>query len=153
MMLIHLQVYWRSMLTGLGANRSFATSTTPKMKHFAQTADAAHANHSYSKFSATGEFAPIYVVLGLLAVAVTIGTHTIKQQLAHSPSVSLSKKKRSSFSEVEDPESAVNSSDKFVNKSFLRKVAHIQDDNRVLPDTARPDHFTRAGNAHTLKNN
>ncbi|GAY40598.1 hypothetical protein WN944_026971 [Citrus x changshan-huyou] len=142
-------VYWRSMLIGLGGNRSFATSTTPKMKHFAQTAEAANGNHSYSKFSATGEFAPIYMVLGLVAVAVTIGTHTIKQQLAHSPSVSLSKKKRSSLSEVEDPESAVNSSDKFVNKSFLRKVAHIQDDNRVLPDIPHPDPFTRARKADT----
>lgn len=89
------------------------------------------------------------MVLGLVAVAVTIGTHTIKQQLAHSPSVSLSKKKRSSLSEVEDPESAVNSSDKFVHKSFLRKVAHIQDDNCVLPDIPHPDPFTRARKADT----
>lgn len=83
----------------------------------------------------TGEFAPIYIVLGMLVVALSIGTHTAKQQLVHNPNVSLSKKKRGSISEADDPDRAVNMSDKFLNKSFLRKVAHIQDKKHNLPET------------------
>jgi hypothetical protein len=37
------------MLTRLGGNRSFASSTTPKMKPFAPTIDAAHADRHRSK--------------------------------------------------------------------------------------------------------
>ncbi|KAL5755832.1 hypothetical protein ACOSP7_020265 [Xanthoceras sorbifolium] len=134
--------YWRSMVSRLGGgngNRSFATS------------NSAHANHSYSKYAVTGEFAPVYMVLGMVTVALTIGTHTAKQQLVHGPNVSVSKKKRRSVSEVEDPDRAVNSSDKFLNKSFLRKVAHIQEHNRVLPDPVRADPFTMPRKAETLK--
>ncbi|KAK2634739.1 hypothetical protein Ddye_029531 [Dipteronia dyeriana] len=134
--------YWRSMVSRLGGgngNRSFATS------------NSAHANHSYNKYAVTGEFAPVYMVLGLLTVALTIGTHTAKQQLVHCPNVSVSKKKRRSLSEVEDPDRAVNSSDKFLNKSFLRKMANIQEHNRVLPDSARPDPFTAPRKVETLK--
>ncbi|KAL5732348.1 hypothetical protein ACOSP7_031691 [Xanthoceras sorbifolium] len=134
--------YWRSMVSRLGGgngNRSFATS------------NSVHANHSYSKYAVTGEFAPVYMVLGMLTVALTIGTHTAKQQLVHCPNVGVSKKKRRSVSEVEDPDRAVNSSDKFLNKSFLRKVAHIQEHNRVLPDPVRADPFTMPRKAETLK--
>ncbi|KAJ0101637.1 hypothetical protein Patl1_05644 [Pistacia atlantica] len=81
--------YWRSMLNRLGGNHPFATSITPKMKQFAQSAGSAQANQSYNKFAMTGEFAPVYMVLGMLVVALTIGTHTAKQQLAHCPNVSV----------------------------------------------------------------
>lgn len=90
-----------------------------------------------------GEFAPIFVVLGMLMVAMTIGAHTAKQHLMHSPGVRVSKKKRESFPEVEDPDNVISSADKFVNKSFLRKVAHIQDHKHVIPDPTRPNPFTR----------
>lgn len=90
------------------------------------------------------EFTPIYVVLGLVVVAASIGTHTAKQQLMHSPTVHVSKKRRESMPEVEDPDRVISSADKFVNKSFLRKVAHIQDNKPTLPDPIRPDPFTRS---------
>lgn len=90
------------------------------------------------------EFAPIYMVLGMVVVAVSIGTHTAKQQLMHSPTVYLSKKRRESMPEVEDPDRVISSADKFVNKSFLRKVAHIQDNKPTLPDPVHPDPFTRS---------
>ncbi|XP_031268075.1 uncharacterized protein LOC116126529 [Pistacia vera] len=143
--------YWRSMLNRLGGNHPFATSTTPKMKQFAQSAGSAQANQSYNKFAMTGEFAPVYMVLGMLVVALTIGTHTAKQQLAHCPNVSVSKKKRRSISEVEEPDHAVSSADRFVNKSFLRKVAHIQDNKQNLPSPTRPNPFTSPRNVETLK--
>ncbi|GMY23194.1 Ribosome biogenesis protein NEP1-like, putative [Fagus crenata] len=143
--------YWKSMLTRLGGNRSFASSTTPKMKPFAPTIDAAHADRHRSKLAMRGEFAPIFVVLGMLMVAMTIGAHTAKQHLMHSPGVRVSKKKRESFPEVEDPDNVISSADKFVNKSFLRKVAHIQDHKRVIPDPTRPNPFTRPRHAETLK--
>lgn len=91
-----------------------------------------------------GEYAPIYIVMGMVAVAVSIGTHTAKQQLLHSPVVNLNKKKRESIPEVEDPDTVITSADKFINKSFLRKVAHIQNDTKTLPDPVHPDPFTRS---------
>ncbi|CAL9078652.1 unnamed protein product [Musa textilis] len=40
------------------------------------------------------EFTPIGVMLGLLLMALSIGAHTGRQQLVHSPGVRVSKKKR-----------------------------------------------------------
>merc|ERR1712071_305110 len=122
--------YWSSMLTRLGGKRSFASSTTPKMKQFAATVDA---DQPSSKIGMTGEFAPLYVMGGLVLAAAIMATHTAKQQLMHSPTVFVSKKKRESVPEVGDPDVVISSADKFVNKSFLRKVGHIQEDNRTLP--------------------
>ncbi|KAB1201688.1 hypothetical protein CJ030_MR7G000337 [Morella rubra] len=142
---------WRSMLMRLGGSRSFASSTIPKMRQFAPTVDAARASNLGSRIALKGEFAPIYMVLGMVLLAVTIGTHTAKQQLMHSPTVYLNKKRRESIPEVEDPDRVISSADKFVNNSFLRKLAHIQDNTRTLPDPSRPDPYTRSRNAETLK--
>ncbi|XP_057981270.1 uncharacterized protein LOC131166711 [Malania oleifera] len=95
--------------------------------------------------------APMYMMLGMVLVAVTIGAHTAKQQLVHSPTVQVSKKKRECVPEVEEPDLVVDSADKFINKSFLRKIAHIQENNHTLPDTTRVDPFTRPREAETLK--
>ncbi|KAG2706373.1 hypothetical protein I3843_05G090300 [Carya illinoinensis] len=143
--------YWRSTLMRLGGNRSFASSTTPRMKLFAPTVDAAHGDTHNSRLAMKGEFFPVYMVLGMVMVAVTMGTHTAKQQLMHSPTVYVNKKRRESLPEVEDPDRVISYADKFVNKSFLRKVAHIQDPHRTLPDPVRPDPFTRPRTAETLK--
>ncbi|XP_022148954.1 uncharacterized protein LOC111017496 isoform X2 [Momordica charantia] len=134
---------WKSMLVGIPSRiegkRCFASSTT-----------ASSSSSSKSEYM-KGEYAPIYIVMGMVVVAVTIGTHTAKQQLLHSPVVMLSKKKRESIPEVDDPDTVITSADKFVNKSFLRKVAHIQDHNKTLRDPQHPDPFTRPRNAETLK--
>ncbi|XP_059448903.1 uncharacterized protein LOC132180074 isoform X2 [Corylus avellana] len=141
----------KSMLTRLGGNRWFASSTTPKMKLFTPTVDATHADKLSSRMAMRAEFAPIYMVMGMVVVAMSIATHTAKQQLMHSPAVHVSKKRRESLPEVEDPDGVLSSADKFVNKSFLRKVAHIQDSKPTLPDPVRPNPFTRPRNADTLK--
>ncbi|PON35657.1 ribosome biogenesis NEP1-like protein [Parasponia andersonii] len=145
--------YWRSVLTRMRSNRSFATSTAAKMKAFTPTVDAA-AHSAESKFrglAMKGEFAPIYMVMGMVVAAVTIATHTAKQQLLHSPAVNINKKKRETMPEVDDPDAVISSADNFVNKSFLRKVAHIQDADPTLSDPVRPNPFTRSRNAETLK--
>ncbi|KAF5726619.1 putative Ribosome biogenesis protein NEP1-like [Tripterygium wilfordii] len=82
----------------------------------------------------------------MLVVALSNGGHTAKQQLVHSPSVYVSKKRRESFPEVADHDRSLAKADKFVNKTFLRKVGHIQERNPVFPNTfgtSRPDPFAR----------
>ncbi|KAK4593039.1 hypothetical protein RGQ29_017259 [Quercus rubra] len=143
--------YWKSMLIRqLGGNRSFATSTAPKFAP--TTVDAAHADNSLSsRLGLKFELAPLYVLFGMVGVGVTIGIHTMKQQLMHSPTVRVNKKRRVSVLEVEDPEVIINNSDKFVKKSFLRKVAQIQDRKPVLPDPTGANPYTRPRTAETLK--
>ncbi|XP_057507919.1 uncharacterized protein LOC130790877 [Actinidia eriantha] len=145
--------YWRSMVqVSAGNSRAFASSTTPKMKLFAPTADSVHADqHHKSSAAMKGDFAPVVVVLGMIVVAVSIGAHTAKQQLFHSPAVQVSKKRRESVPEVDDPDFVVGDADKFINKSFLRKVAHIQDQPRTLPDPVRPNPYTRSREIESLK--
>ncbi|XP_028121645.1 uncharacterized protein LOC114318876 [Camellia sinensis] len=89
-----------------------------------------------------GDFVPIAVVFGLV-MALAIGVHTAKQQLFHSPAVQISKKKRESIMEVEDPDYIMVDSNKFLNKSFLGKVAHIQDHDPAQTNPSRPNIYTR----------
>ncbi|KAK7405920.1 hypothetical protein VNO78_07532 [Psophocarpus tetragonolobus] len=133
-----------------GVRRSFSTSTTPKLKPMSPAIDAAcHNAHSASCVKA--EFAPIYIVCGMVGVAVAIGTHTAYQQLARSPTVHINKKRRETMTEVSDPDRTINSASKFINGSFLRKLSHIQENNPMLHDPAHPNPFTRPRNAGTLK--
>ncbi|XP_024928014.1 uncharacterized protein LOC107413276 isoform X1 [Ziziphus jujuba] len=135
--------YWRSMVARMAMARSYATSTAPRMKPIAPTIDASHPDHSnFKALPIKGEFAPVMVVMGMVVVAMAIGTHTAKQQLMHSPTVYINKKKRETMPEVSDPDGVLRSADKFVNKSFFRKVAHIQENKNTLPDPTRPNPFT-----------
>ncbi|KAL7197219.1 hypothetical protein ACSBR1_037103 [Camellia fascicularis] len=148
--------YWRSILVanGTGGARSFASSTTPKMKHFNPTADSVHSHHPPPKSrmaALKGDFVPIAVVFGLVAVALAIGVHTAKQQLFHSPAVQISKKRRESIQEVEDPDYVMVDSNKFLNKSFLRKVAHIQDHDPTRTNPTRPNIYTRSVYSYLFK--
>lgn len=140
---ILLQGYWRSMLNRLGANRSFATSTPPRMKQVSSTFDTAHGGQSKLRGMIKLEFAPVYVVVGMVLVVVGMAVHTAKQQLLHAPAVTFSKKKRGNMAEVYDPDAAFESANKFLTKSFLRKVAHIQDNEKTISDPMRGDAFSR----------
>ncbi|EPS63420.1 hypothetical protein M569_11368, partial [Genlisea aurea] len=77
-------------------------------------------------------YGPMWVVLGIMGGMITvagcIGIHTAKQQLFHSPSVQVTKRRRECVPEVEIPDAVVKSVNNFENKSFLRKIAHIQED-------------------------
>ncbi|XP_008459927.1 uncharacterized protein LOC103498899 [Cucumis melo] len=144
---------WKSMLVGtrIQGNRRFASSTTAPSANASSSSSSSSKGGSGGSEYMKGEYAPIYIVMGMVAVVVSIATHTAKQQLLHSPMVNCSKKKRESIPEVEDPDTVITSADKFINKSFLRKVAHIQDDTKTLPDPVHLDPFTRPRNAETLK--
>nr|AVY54506.1 Hum s 3 allergen [Humulus scandens] len=98
-----------------------------------------------------GEFAPIYLGMGRGLAALTRATHTAKHHLLHSPSVSGSKKKKKTRAKGEYPDAVISSADKFVNKSFLKKGAHIQNPNPPLPDPIQPNPFTQSRGAETLK--
>ena len=89
------------------------------------------------------EYAPIAIVGGMVAVALAIATHTAKQQLLHSPTVHVNKKKRETMPEVENPHQTLASASKFIDKSFLRNIAHIQENKTTLHDPTRPNPFTR----------
>lgn len=95
------------------------------------------------RYAVAGEYAPIYVMAGMVTAAVAMAVHTMKQQLVHSPGVSVKKKRRESVVEVDDPDMAVADASKFLKKSFLRKVAHIQEHNRTLPDPTRANALTK----------
>ncbi|XP_077251587.1 uncharacterized protein LOC143890793 isoform X1 [Tasmannia lanceolata] len=120
----NLQSYWRSIVNRTGGNRWFATSTAPNTKSFARgSQDTRSPKRRFIK----GEYVPVYVVLGMILLSVSLGAHTAKQQLKHSPGVHVSKKKRETLPELVDPDDVAKESENFVKKSFFRRVAHVQD--------------------------
>ncbi|CAI0428114.1 unnamed protein product [Linum tenue] len=74
-----------------------------------------------------GEFMPVYVALGMITVAVTLGLYTAKEQIMHAPNVRVRKRERERVSEVVEPDRVAVEGDKFVKGSFFRKVAHVQE--------------------------
>ncbi|XP_057443836.1 uncharacterized protein LOC130735989 [Lotus japonicus] len=145
---------WRWTLTQqLGEGRRLiATSTTPKLKPMSPAIDGAHHDHSNSRKNALkADLTPVYIVCGMVCMALTIGTHTAYQQLARSPSVNINKKRRESVQEVDDPDRTINSADKFINGSFLRKVSQIQENKSTLHDPVHPNPYTHPRTAETLK--
>ncbi|WZZ13047.1 hypothetical protein YC2023_106136 [Brassica napus] len=96
-----------------------------------------------NRFSVTGEFAPVAIIGGFVALAVAMAGHSLKQQLMHAPGVSTRKNRRAAVAEVDDPDNCVSSADKYINKSWLRKVGQIQDkSSAILSDPTRPNPFT-----------
>ncbi|VFQ65924.1 unnamed protein product [Cuscuta campestris] len=129
-----------SAIAGAGQNRRFASSTTPR---FAPRTISDSPSEKTKSWLTTGDEIPLWMMGGFVSVVVFMAVHTAKNQLIHSPSVQVMKKKRENLVEVDDPKTVVGSADKFVNKSFLRKVGQIQDpETRVLKDPTRPDPFT-----------
>lgn len=92
-----------------------------------------------------GDFVPVYVSLGLIALSVGFGLHTATHQLTRAPNVFLKKSRRETIPEVTEPEEVVDKADKFIRKSFFRRVAHVQDfDNQsVMHDPIRGDVLAR----------
>ncbi|KAK8627261.1 hypothetical protein V6N13_134878 [Hibiscus sabdariffa] len=121
--------YWKAMITSLerSSNRSFASSTTTTSQKVKQYSTSSKAPPSDRPAIKHWDNMPIYIVMGMVAVAIMIGTHTAKQQLRHNPNVVITKTKRESISELDNPDQASASGHKFLDKSFLRKVAHLQD--------------------------
>lgn len=74
------------------------------------------------------EMAPVYVLAGMITMALGFGLHTAKQQLLYAPDVHVSKTKRETLPEVVDPDVVVDESRRFIDKSLFRKVAHVRGD-------------------------
>ncbi|KAL3818754.1 hypothetical protein ACJIZ3_004659 [Penstemon smallii] len=128
-----------SLLNAAKGHRSMAT-----------TAGSLH-EHQPRRAGGSGMMMVFGILGGMICFAGSIGLHTAKQQLMHSPSVQVTKKKRQSIPEVDNPDAVLGSADKFANKSFLRKVAHIQENKNAHNDPQRPDPFTRSREIETLK--
>ncbi|CAL0325248.1 unnamed protein product [Lupinus luteus] len=145
-----------------GSNSStFTTSTTPKMKASpTATGDYNHSPHQYqqrnnAKPANSANFVPIYVAIGMIAMATGLGLHTAWQQLRNSPTVRVKKEKRETLPEVVEPEHVAEEADNFLKKSFFRKVAHVQDqsypDKDIIPDPIRKDAYAHQPRVETLK--
>lgn len=85
----------------------------------------------------------MYIVCGMVGVALMFASHTAYQQLARSPTVHVNKKRRESLPEVYDPDRTIDSADKFINGSFFRKITNIQESNPTVHDPVHPNPFTR----------
>jgi len=85
-----------------------------------------------------GDYVPVYMALGLIALSAALGPHTARQQLAHAPNVYVDKKKREAVPEVAAPEVALDEAERFVGRSLFRKVAHVQDDRSLAAGVADP---------------
>ncbi|KAI3455196.1 hypothetical protein Pfo_011859 [Paulownia fortunei] len=128
--------YWKSMVNGLRGSSSFTTSASPKLKPLPK-----------------GDFVPVFVAIGMIALSASFGLYTALHQLGRAPNVYLKKSRRETIPEVVEPEHVAEEAEKFVKQSFFRKVAHIQDFDRqeVMPDPIRGDIFTRPVRVETLK--
>ncbi|MCD7458471.1 hypothetical protein HAX54_038346 [Datura stramonium] len=140
---------WKSMATRVSANSASARSNITKWRSYASTAE-----HPDAKLRGVkGDFVPVYVALGLIALSAGFGVQTAMHQLKRAPNVSVKKSRRETIPEVTEPEEVVDDADKFIKKSFFRKVAHVQDfDNQsVMPDPIRGDVLAREPHSETLK--
>ncbi|XP_073007550.1 uncharacterized protein [Typha latifolia] len=122
--------------------RSLANANT---RRFATSMVDDIAGHRLASSKPRGEYVPVYVALGLILLSASLGLHTATQQLAYSPSVLVSKKKRETVPEVVDPDWAVRESELFVNKSIFRKVAHLQDFDAVRAGVSDPTRAPASG--------
>lgn len=114
---------------------------------------ATTADHHVPKRGFKADFVPVYVVVGMIALSATFGLYTAKHQMMYSPDVRVKKKHRETLPEVEDPDKVVGDAEKYLKKSFFRKVAHVQDsgygDN--IRDPVRKDAFAYKPKADTFK--
>ncbi|EPS59940.1 hypothetical protein M569_14863 [Genlisea aurea] len=94
-----------------------------------------------------GEFVPVFMAMGLIAMSTGFGVFTAWHQLRRAPNVSVRKSRRESFPEVDLPEETAEAADGFLKRSFFRKVAHVQaadeEEDRAMEDPIRGDVFTR----------
>lgn len=135
--------------------RGLATSTLPKMKAYAAPAELGSSYRHAQKPPAgpRGDFVPVYVALGMIGLSLSIGLYTAKQQLMHGPNVFVRKKRRETLPEVVEPEHVLDCAEKFVQRSFFRRLAHVQDPkmNYSIKDATRGDAYAHQPKAVTLK--
>ncbi|KAL3512040.1 hypothetical protein ACH5RR_024757 [Cinchona calisaya] len=131
-----------SRLRTIGSrNSNFATSSSPKMKPYSPTADIHVQEPNIKIWPLRGEFVPVYVALGLIVASMSFGLHTALHHLKRNPNVYVKKSRRETVPEVVEPEKVVEEVHDFINKSFFRRVAHVQDFDRqdVMPNPITGD--------------
>ncbi|KAH6771971.1 hypothetical protein C2S51_010375 [Perilla frutescens var. frutescens] len=82
---------------------------------------------------AKGNFVPVCIATGMVVVSSSLGMYTALHQLHSAPNVHLKKSRRETIPEVVEPENVAAETEKFVKKSFFRKLAHLAGLNRELP--------------------
>lgn len=154
---------WMALLRNgfQGGSKATYTSSSrvPKMKAYSPTADYGYIHQQHQprgkSKSAKGDFVPIYVAIGMIALSTGLGLHTAWQQLRNSPTVRVKKQRRETLPEVVEPEHVAEESEKFLKKSFFRKVAHVQErsypDHNHIPNPVRRDAYAYPPRVETLK--
>ncbi|KAJ0988717.1 hypothetical protein J5N97_007073 [Dioscorea zingiberensis] len=128
---------WRSI------TRSKSTASAAP-SHFIEESNSFIPNREWRK-----DFVPVYVALGMIVLSVSFGLHTAKQHVLYDPSVRVHKKRRETIPELVEPDRVINESDRLVNKSLFRRVAHLQD--AGITDPTRGETINRPRRAVTLK--
>ncbi|RWR74439.1 hypothetical protein CKAN_00276800 [Cinnamomum micranthum f. kanehirae] len=143
--------FWRSMVGRVGgggsSSRRFTSTAAPTIDMFLN--EPVKPNPRIMR----GDFVPVYVALGMIMLSMSFGLNCAKQQLLYAPNVFVSKKKRETFPEVNDPDYVVDEADKFITKSFFRRIAHVQefDKDKVMSNPISGDALKSAKHAVTLK--
>ncbi|GAB2272394.1 hypothetical protein Dimus_007221 [Dionaea muscipula] len=107
-------------------------STTPKGKPQYSAGgggggqQGAEAEHSRLKLKQQGEYAPVYMALGLILLSTSLGLLTGNRFLLYAPDVRVRKSRREKLTEVEEPEKVTEEAEKFFKSSFFRRLAHVQ---------------------------
>ncbi|KAG7549861.1 hypothetical protein ISN45_Aa06g007030 [Arabidopsis thaliana x Arabidopsis arenosa] len=130
------------------------TATAPRSKPYSTAATEYGGQRTATTSAATkGDFTPVYVSIGLISLSVSFGVYTAYLHLHENPSVRVNKKTRETVPEIEDPDRVLNEADRFANRSWFRKIAHIQefDKQDVISDPIRKDQFAHKPRAVTLK--
>ncbi|VVB13564.1 unnamed protein product, partial [Arabis nemorensis] len=135
--------------------RAYTTATTPRSKAYspAATEYGGQRPSTTTTASTKGDFIPVYVSIGMISLSVSFGLYTAYHHLHENPSVRVKKKTREIVPEVEDPDKVLNEADRFANRSWFRKIAHVQefDKQDVIDDPIRKDQFAHKPRALTLK--
>lgn len=134
-----------------------ATSTSPKRQVYAGPA----ANFGYldlveegRKTSVKADFTLVYVAPGLIILQISLGLASTKQQLLYAPNVRVKKKLRETIPQVVAPDKVDDEGKKFIEKSFYRKAAHIQEFKigiHYMPNPICQDVYAHPLKAETLK--
>ncbi|GAB2235753.1 hypothetical protein Droror1_Dr00026194 [Drosera rotundifolia] len=120
-------------LKTLLARRSFTTTSwakphrTPAMNLEAEgSGGVVELDHQDHKFKLRSDYAPVYVSLGLILLSTMLGLITVKQHLLHDPGVRVKKSRREKLVEVEEPEVVTVEAERFIKRSFFRRLAVVQ---------------------------
>ncbi|XP_057472790.1 uncharacterized protein LOC130761323 [Actinidia eriantha] len=146
--------YLKSVVSRLGGKSSntFATRTAPKSKAYAPALELGLRQDATKPHPVTGDFVPVFVAVGMMVMSASLGLYTGLHQLSRAPNVFVRKSRRETMAEVVEPDHVVEDADKFIKKSFFRKVAHIQAPPEPLVPIHQPcEILTRPPRADTLK--